>query len=608
MKQKLTMMYKTKFWATTICFVVLRTINSFAQENTDSLSMDVTFVGEREMVVKDAIKLQSWPEAMRLDGGNRDFSYKLLSKRMNITPEWTHVKPVRLKVDAPLARLYRGYVRAGFGNYNTPILDISLTDLRSREGTWGIKADHFSTKTPIDSITNRFSNSGVSFWTSRFIGKEKVDATVFIKSNNIVYYGNPNDDSLMPSQKGDITNNFLNYGTSLAFKSHHRDSTMFNHKLRFDWVQLRAGENLLENNYNVGIEFGKFVGSKKYSLNSSFNFDNLNIGETKINTALVSLEPTITSYRGYLTLTVGGGLGIDRDDESYNSDEIRDKLFVYPKVEASYSLMRNLFIPYFRYNAGIQQNRLQSVLNENPFYEYSQIETIDDVSLDTTRICPLNNTWRRNDMHLGMRGTITDEVSFNVFGRTVKYVDYMFFMNTSDTLQIDPDNYTLIGGNRFNVLYDDIRVSSLGGNISVEVSDNFSLGINGEFFRYSLSGDTLSNFWNLPKYNSSIDLRYTLLEKFTIGCTTTIVGARSSLSTIAPENVESSELITFNNGNYYNIELPGYVDLNLNFEYRYNERTSVWVTMNNITNNRYSHWAGYRVQGFQALFGASYAF
>ena len=153
-----------------------------------------------------------------------------------------------------------------------------------------------------------------------------------------------------------------------------------------------------------------------------------------------------------------------------------------------------------------------------------------------------------------------------------------------------------------------MRVSSLGGNISVEISDNFSLGINGEFYSYSLSGDTLSNFWNLPKYNASLDLIYTLIEKFTIDFTTTIVGDRPSLSTIAPEDVESSELITFNNENYYNIELPGYLDLNLNLEYRYNERTSVWVTMNNITNNRYSHWAGYRVQGIQTLFGASYAF
>ena len=52
---------------------------------------------------------------------------------------------------------------------------------------------------------------------------------------------------------GDLTNNFLSYGASLAFKSHHRDSTMLNHELRFDWIQLRTGENPIirkERQYN----------------------------------------------------------------------------------------------------------------------------------------------------------------------------------------------------------------------------------------------------------------------------------------------------------------------------------------------------------------------
>ena len=36
--------------------------------------MDVTFVGEREMVVKDALKLQSWPELRTLENSKRDFA------------------------------------------------------------------------------------------------------------------------------------------------------------------------------------------------------------------------------------------------------------------------------------------------------------------------------------------------------------------------------------------------------------------------------------------------------------------------------------------------------------------------------------------------------
>ena len=51
--------------------------NSVANSNSDSLKMDVTFVGEREMVVKDALKLQSWPEPRKLENGNKEFSYRL---------------------------------------------------------------------------------------------------------------------------------------------------------------------------------------------------------------------------------------------------------------------------------------------------------------------------------------------------------------------------------------------------------------------------------------------------------------------------------------------------------------------------------------------------
>ena len=56
------------------------------------------------------------------------------------------IEPVRLRVDAPLSRLYRGYARAGYGLNNTPLLDISFTDLRSREGTWGFNGSHFANR------------------------------------------------------------------------------------------------------------------------------------------------------------------------------------------------------------------------------------------------------------------------------------------------------------------------------------------------------------------------------------------------------------------------------------------------------------------------------
>ncbi|MDC3397243.1 hypothetical protein OAW57_00980, partial [Flavobacteriales bacterium] len=61
------------------------------------------------------------------------------------------------------------------------------------------------------------------------------------------------------------------------------------------------------------------------------------------------------------------------------------------------------------------------------------------------------------------------------------------------------------------------------------------------------------------------------------------------------------------NGNYQ-LALPGYFDVNLTTNYRYNDRLGAWLTLANLANTRYSVWGGHPVQGFQVLGGVQYAF
>ena len=589
-------MSKTKKLSTLgVCLAFLYSTSTYqAQEINDSLSMDVTFVGEREMVVKDAIKLQSWPEPRKLDGGNRDFSYKLLSKRLNVTPEWTYIEPIQLRVDAPLARLYRGYIRAGFGMYNTPLLELSLTDLRSREGTWGVQANHFATDMPNTSINNRFRDTRARLWTSRFIGKEKVNFSTHFNNNAIAYYGNPINSEIVSSDNENATENYMSFGSSVEFKSHHRDSTNVNHQVSLDWIQLRSASGLVDNNFGGSFEVGKFIGTEKFSFITYYNFDKISIDSDSdspniINEGVVGMEPTITTYKGNLTIKAGAGLWVDADNESRDPDNLASQNFyIFPKIDASISLMKDLFIPYLRLDGSLQQNRLQTVLNDNRFYEY--MPTFSEDGLKS----PLRTTARKNDISLGMRGTITDALSFNFYGRTVKYDDYMFFMNSSSS-----------GGVKFETFFEDIRINSASGNVNLKIGENFELAIDAELYKFQ--SDSTNIFWNLPSYRSSIDLSYTLIEKFTISSTTNLVGARTGLSAIAPDSVNTSVTYLEHEDNYA-VDLPAYIDMNLSLEYRYNRRTAIWLCINNITNSDYRNWTGYRVQGIQALFGASYSF
>jgi len=544
--------------------------------------MDVTFVGEREMIVKDALKLQSWPELRKLESSKREFSYRLLAKRMNVAPVWTMLEPVRLRVDAPLARLYRGYARAGYGIYNTPLLELSMTDLRSREGTWGFQASHFATDAPSDFVDERFQNSNGGVWLSRFIGKERVDLTANVSRNNIVFYGNAISDTLAPDTTMNTHERYLSFGAEMAFKSHHRDSTTLNHEVEIGWFQLRDLTGTIENNFDGSFEVGKFVGNERFSLAGSMNLDRLVIGvnnpeKERTDAAIASLIPTATSYRGPLTVTAGAGLWVDNA-----ASRISKPFHFYPKVEASIRILRDVFIPYIRLDGGLEQNWFASMVDQNPFYYASP-----DSEMRTTS--------RSNDLEIGMRGTLTKAVSFQINVSSTKYEDFLYFVN---------DSLTNSTGSRFTELYGAIKVTSVGGNLSLDLNENLDIRLVGAIYGYDTYGQ--NGAWNLPNSKWSMDLSYSLLDKFYVDASVTVVGARSSVSQISTG--PDAQLFIVGDIYYYNVKLPSYIDANIGMEYRYNSRTSVWVKCSNLTNSSYRHWVGYPVQGIQALFGGSYAF
>ena len=553
--------------------------------NSDTLKMDVTFVGEREMVVKDALKLQSWPELRKLESGNKEFSYRLLAKRLNINPVWTMIEPVRLRVDAPLSLLYRGYARAGYGLYNTPLLELSMTDLRSREGTWGFQASHFATNAPLGLVEDRFQDSEAGVWLSRFVGKERVDISANIERDNIVYYGNASNDTIPPDTMLGTHERYLKFGTAISFKSHHRDSTDLNHEINFNWQQLRDLSNTTENYFEGSFEMGKFVGKERFSLAGSANIDRLRMISTDSDTtivdgAVVSLTPMATSYRGPLTVRVGAGLWIDADSQSRNG--LGSTFHFYPKVEASIRILKDVFVPYVRLDGGLDQNRFASVLQQNPFYH---------LTLDSE----LRTTSRSRDLEIGMRGTLTKAISFQIYASSTQFNDYMYFVNDS----------LYDSGARFSVIYDTLGVKEIGGYVTLDLIKNLDLRVAGRLYTYDANG--LESAWNLPSSKWSVNASYTFLEKFTVDASVQIVGSRSALTQIKP-TAETLPFQQIGDTYYYNAELPSYLDGNIGLEYRYNSRTSAWMKLSNLTNSSYRHWAGYPVQGFQALFGASYAF
>ena len=138
------------------------------------------------------------------------------------------------------------------------------------------------------------------------------------------------------------------------------------------------------------------------------------------------------------------------------------------------------------------------------------------------------------------------------------------------------------------------------GELSVDINRDFTMVAKIEYFNYTT--ETENPAWNLPELQGSLFLDYQINDHWYTGANLFYVGERNDLSTTVqpnmPDNVISGTTIA----------LDGFFDANMHLGYRLNDQLSLFAKASNLANNTYQQWANFRVQGFQALAGATYKF
>ena len=146
-------------------------------------------------------------------------------------------------------------------------------------------------------------------------------------------------------------------------------------------------------------------------------------------------------------------------------------------------------------------------------------------------------------------------------------------------------------GNSFGLVYDDLNILNIFGELKVEVSNTFMLGASANFYSYSL--DNQPEAWNVPELEASIFSNFNITEKVYGGVSLFFVGERKDLL-----NTSNSQVIS----------LDSFFDANVNLGYRVNDRLSIFAKGSNLLGNNYEKWQNFPVQGIQGLLGATYKF
>lgn len=486
------------------------------------------------------------------------------------------VKPVKL---------YDNYATLGFGNYTSILGELYSNFEISRTDNAGFFFRHNSSQGDIKTVrldNHYYDTSLDANYTSRQKGATyRLDAGVEHQIFN--WYGLPKDNitSFPEEAIGNIDPlqmYFSGYvGGSIALDNSFFDRATANIRYLGDAFSSSEINVKLKPEFSFPLEnlTFKIDGDIDY-LSGNFKKDYSNLTDIKYSYLNAGLMPSIVFVNDDFTMSLGVAGYVSVDSE--NSDT---SFSLYPKVNVSYRLLDETVILYGGADGGLQQNSYYNFKEENPFVS------------PTLMIAPTKTLYEGFG---GVKGKLSNTVGYNArisYGKDENKA--MFQKNALKIYNANFKGYDY--GNSFNVVYDDVNTLAFYGELKVEVSDKFTLGINANYYNYST--DLQNKAWNLPSIKASVFSKFNITEKLYGSASVFYVGERKDLVTSD---------YPFANIDLQTVTLDGYIDANLSLGYRFTDRLSVFVKGSNLFGDNYEKWMDYPVQGIQGLGGVTYKF
>ncbi|EIJ39125.1 outer membrane receptor protein [Galbibacter orientalis DSM 19592] len=535
--------------------------------------------------ISDANKIQEKPSLNdSITTAKKTINYNIFSVPVASTFTPAKGKATGLQ-KAVKERLYNSYLSLGLGNYNSAKLDFYTSHDFSRDESLDVMLNHHSSQGGIDNVVldDKFYNTSLEAYYRQRDRYMSWGVNGGFKHQIYNWYGIPQGvysetqinsiDEKQSYYTGfvganmDFVDSYFTGGEIYYRRFWDGFSSGENRAVLKPKFQFPVGEELLSLDVEVDYVGGNF--DRQYANTDEINYSNIFGGVT----------PSIQILTDRLAINLGASVYYNQDLENSDGD-----VFFYPEVDVSYDIVEEYVAAYGGIKGDLKQNSYYEYAQENPYVS----PTINMMPTD-----------QKYNGFAGLKGRFLPNVGYNIKGSYIKENNkYLYRSNSyntgSDSGIVNDEGYAF--GNSFEVVYDDVTTISVFGEINVDLTRDFTLGINGQFSDYST--DDEAEAWNLPTIKGSLFGNYSK-GKWSAGVNAFYIGERKDY--INSPNLLPSEGPIVRN-------LDGYFDLNANIGYDITEQWSAFIKANNITGSQYDRLVNYPVQGFQILAGAAYKF
>jgi hypothetical protein len=528
-------------------------------------TMSIEAVGQVSPVTKDSVRriIQS-PTTKDTVLPAPAFTYSLQNKRFMTTVAIDTIKSAKLGAE-PVQKLYRTYARMGIGNYGMLLGEFSVGSLRSKTGAWGAHVSHWSAGSGPKNVAGQFSgfsHQDVNIFGKRFL-KQHTLYGGFDYDRDVVYnYGSV---SSVSSFSRDATRQRYNYfGVNAALHSHLTASDAIHHQITARYYHLYDRYKTNEDNIKLDVALGRFIREQRVDFFTGVDFNRNSGPSDSVANTILHFRPMFSSHGNKFDVAIGIGVAVD-----INSEEALTTF--YPQFEVSYDIINHILVPYLTLGGGLERTSFRTLSLANPFVMSNQAFT-------------MLNTQRKYDLRAGLRGSISSEIAYDLRASRVELVNAPFYVNTISTQDIFQ--------NKFAVVYDQVDLYQIHGQISWQHFEKYRLLVTGDFYKYEMTNEEKP--WHTPALRLGLTSEYNLEDK---------ILARANVYYLSGQYAK-----VFDGTNYTTVTLKGLVDVNMAFEYRYTEFLSVFLNLNNIASQRYNRWYAYPTQKFNMMAGLTYTF
>lgn len=563
--------------------LLISTITFSQEEEKETLETErVVIVKAYTPTISDAFKIKSTPVLNdSLTQQKKDIRYSIFS--VPVASTYTPAKGRAANIDRPKPiEIYDNYATLGFGNFTSVLAEFYSNFQINRSDNIGLYLHHNSSQGGIEEVQleDKFYNTFLDLnYTSRTRDYTYgIEAGVEHQLYN--WYGLPETPLLTQEQINAIDPEQSYFGAKIGGKLQFDDlyfkkaslnyrffgdalSSVEHHVVAKPTFEFEIGDNLITTNFVVDYLSGDFERDLDFTSQIPNKYGVLNLG----------VNPSLVILRDNLTVNLGAAVYYSIDTENRDNN-----FFIYPKVTASYRLLEEVVIAYGGLEGKLEQNTYRDAVQQNPFVSPTLI------------IEPTSTLY---DVYIGLKGKISDVVSYNFRGSYISEDEKSLFVNNArSTLQLEGYDF----GNSFSYRYDDINTIVGYGELNFEINKKFKLGASVEYFNYNTEDE--EEAWNLPEVKASVLMDYQINKQWYVGAQLFHVGERMYIDNQVIALPTLPEIVT----------LDSYFDVNVNLGYRLNDQLSFFVKGNNLAGENYERWVNFPVQGVQVLGGVTYKF